>query len=166
MRVERRARGEVRVQVLVVALDDPPRGRGQLAQRRAHSARPQRRRRGEVARAGQRAAPGEPEQVAQAAAALVAREHVDVEVVGRLGVRVRGRLRGLHAHVVAEPAQRLQLVDDERLRQLRPLVKDEQQPHGRPDCRARGPVGVSVRRRPANDGRGRRISSRAPSRWR
>ncbi len=99
---------------------------------RAHSSRAPAPPASEVARARQRAAPQEPEQVAHAARAVVAGEDVDVDVIRRLGVGVRRRLGGLDAHVVAEAAQRLQLVDDERLRQLRPLVKDEQQPHDRP----------------------------------
>ena len=167
-RVERRPGREVRVQVLVAALDDPPRCGGQRAQRpRPLLARPAAPAHG-VARARQRAAPQEPEQVTHAAGARVAGEEVDVDVVGRLRVGVRRGLGGLDTHVVAEPAQRLQLVDDERLRQLRPLVKDEQQPHVRPTVER----AARDRRRWTppiwlGNGRGWGISpSAAVSRWR
>ena len=129
--VERRAGGEVGVQVLVAAREDPPRRGGEHPQRLGPFLAPPAPPAGEIARAGQRAVGDEPEQVAHAALAPVAGEQMHVDVAGRLGVRVRGRLERLDADVVAQPAQRRQLVDDERLRQLRPLVKDEQQPHGR-----------------------------------
>ena len=115
----------MRVQVLVAAREDPPRRAGERAQR-AHpllaSARPAAH---EIARAVGRPSRDKPREIAPRTRA----EHLDVDVGRRLGIRVRRDPRGLHAHGVPLAAQRFELVDDERLRQLRPLIEDEQQLH-------------------------------------
>jgi hypothetical protein len=125
--VERGAGGEVGVQVLVAALEDLARGHREGPQRShpllaAPAPAPH-----EVARAGQRPVRGKPQQVAPRASGEV--EELDVDVGGGLGVGGRRPPRGLHAHAVAHPPQRLQLVDDERLRELRPLIQDEDDAH-------------------------------------
>ena len=138
MRIERRPRREVRVQVLVAALDDPPRARGQRAQRARPLLAPQRRRRARSrAQASGWRRTSQSRSRDPACATSRARTWTS-RSSGASGLGCARRRRGLHARVVTEAAQRLQLVDDERLRQHRPLVKDEQQPHDRPTVERRG----------------------------
>jgi len=128
-RVERRSGGEVRVQVLVAVGLDAPGLRRQPAQRMDPLLAAPAPAAEKVARARRRAPRHEPGEVAPAACAGVGSEQRDADVARRLGIGVRRGLRGVHAHAMSQPAQRLQLVDDEGLRQLRPMIEYEEQPH-------------------------------------
>ena len=128
-RVERGARREVSVQVVVAAVGDAPCDRRQSAQRAHGLLAPPSQPLREVARAAQRVPRREPGQRGQVAAAPRLVPVDDGRSVCGLGIRAHGAPGGLDPQVVSQRGQRLRLVQDEGLGQLGKDVDEDGQAH-------------------------------------